>query len=463
MSTLKSSHIKSLVTYEGGDLFSAGLFAGGCKFPLMNLTGRVTDDVFNNYPQFIGKIQRGITQPVITGQAYKITPPDNKDECASGLIETDISGCEWVVPEQVMVDYCHKPIPWRTLWDRFCSSRGLMNTCPPPFMGNGGLDAGNDLAYPFMNYIMKSHGQAFLSVLHSGFLTGDSANALQPDGHYTQLRNGWDFVSGSGTGNCDVYNRASLINWEKLTSDSVDCNGNSNAGYTGAVINAGETVTLWGLTFNVGGLNFGEFLALFMESTDDYTDGLGGNTQWEIHAPKHWSNCLIAGVSCMRICCDSDLNTDTTNERYANLRRNKIIDLYPHRDEQIAILETPMLEDSIFLGVREIGGCATYGMVWEPVAQMFGELQSMYGFGFQPTAQGMDAEAYPIIAETSSVLAENFETAIFGTTVTKTGDKCISACTTVIGTPIVYHRCLWLEIVGVKCQSIQKPVNSLVK
>ena len=456
-SKVSEAHVKSLPTYEGGELAAAGVFAGGCQFPLMNLVGRCTDQVFANMPNYLGRIHPGKTQPAITGQTFTYTPPAEGDKCASGTIATDISGCEWFVPEQVEVDYAHEPISWKEAWRTFCSARGLATSCPPPFNRNGSVDMGSTLAEPFVKYLLAGHGQGYLQAIVDGALVGDSANPLQPDGFYTQLEAGWNYKDGAGA--CDVWNVANQIDWAAITAASVDCDGLPNAGTSGATIDPGTVITMWGEDFDVGGLSLGELMAHFMDANDDYVDSLGGNAQYEIHHPKNWRNCLVAAVSCMRVCCNAEQDVSETNDRYARLRRQSIIDLYPYRDDQIAMLQTPQLDNCIWLGVREVGGCATYGNVWEPTAEIFEQLGSIYGDSFQPGLPATE-DAMPVIANTASVLADNFEALAFGTTVDKVGNKCVEAATTSCFTPLAYHRCLWLKICNIDCKTMAKPLNA---
>ena len=457
---IKSQHVKSLVTYQGGDLYSAALFSGGCKFPLLNLVGKVRDDVLANFPVKLGRINPGITQPVLIGQEPTFTT--SVDPCISGEIDTDLNGCEWVVPEQKLIDFCSGSIPWRDTWQRFCNSRAIpSNQCPPalqPFGRDGGVNLGSPLLEDFMVYTLDGMANAYMLWLNRVGLTGDFANDLEIDGLYTQLRNGWDYAAGSGT--CDEYNIAQTIAWDTITAASEDCDGNSNAGYAGAVIDPSTDVTFWlSNVTSVGGWGLAQILANHMDAVEDYTASRGGVTQWELHVPKGYKNCIIEAVSCLRVCCNAELDTEVTNDRYARLRRQNIVDLYPYRDDQIVMLETNELTDSIFLVPRMIGECETYAMVFDPVGDYFGMLAEVHG-DFIPGMPNVDLAADPLIMETAEVLADNLETVAFGTSVSKEGDKCIRACINSVPTVIAYDRCVALEVTGIVCNFSQKPTNT---
>ena len=462
---LQETHIKSLPDTLpqacDGDLAAAGLL-GSCKLPTMNCVGYLQDEWIANLPVWLGVIPCGAEQPVIIGQDHIYT--EVEEDCEVGTIDTQINACSWLVPEAADFEYNATRMKFKDLWKKFCNLNPKMRGCPYPFNDDGVLD-GSSASVTFAKYISQAFNEGYFNKLAEVAATGDAAMPNQFGGIFPQLDNGWDYPSTSAQ-TCDIYNKASVLDWAAATAAAVDCDGNPIAGSLGATTDAGFDPAFWGNPSPLGGMSLAHVLAAWIDAVDPYAMAHGGVDQWELIVPRGWRKCIAEAIACIRMCCTQpDVDLSDVQARYVRVTRQSIIDLEHLSEARIVIQETTKLTDCMYFIPREVGGCQTYGIVAEPVGAALQAIGNAYNLplssgSFDDNFFGGNADDNPLIAQTAPALAANFGSAAIGRRFRLEGDKCVHIGLSMCATGLAMHRCMTLKICGAMCSSFTKPVNT---
>lgn len=366
--------------FQGNVADLVGKFGLECKFPLLNLAPLCTDDVVKNLVTAVARWEDDTPQPMIIDYNSQVDVLTPEDECEPATLTSEIATCTVILPNQELVSLQKPRELYTAALNKFCRANGIRDGVSP-FNADGTLKPENPLSERFLIYQMAELRRGLMQYLINIIWNGNSANPFEVDGILTQLRNGW--ATGNQDGGCDMF-RANIIDWAEVTAAAGD-----TAPPEATIDAAFDTIVLNGHSFSgLEGLNLVEFLVLYMEAMDGYWfRSHGGVDQWAMFLPMGETNCIAELAACMQPCstCPTNLLADPMiRERFADFRRSKTIELYPHNNP-IPLMESPALKTASPEGFQTyifapwiIGGDVTMPLVFrdqdEEASILSGEL-----------------------------------------------------------------------------------------
>ncbi|GEM_PF-4055308 len=429
-------------------------------FPISDLRRySPADAVMDNFPVYLGRWENGTTVPAIKTQTIGIDTTMIVDECDVAEVDSAMTSCDFIAPNQKKIKMGTKTLELTSLIPLFAKQRNLttaqLGNLLTPSNGRMVIDAGNPYAINFMRFAMAAVYMAYSQTLSYSALRGDYANQFQVDGFYTQLDDGWadgDVACG------DENNIAQTINWAVLCGKDA----NAVAGPDEVTV-AGQTVTLWGETYDVpADLNFAEFLEELWIIKVEQNYVSGGVDVWEMHIEHGKGRGFLKTAACMQPCNLNGEFDQTLRERYRRLVNGQVGELYPS-NQTFALLESQHVgANTLYFGPRQIAGRPTYGLAFWDMNDYFNSLGAI---GTTPVRQYGMPESDTLLAETHSTIRNNFESVALQQFFTTVGDA--QDCAK--GTIMAYYgvlataRHLWLKVTNISSTTWVKALVSNVE
>lgn len=437
--------LNDIVNVDEGALLESNFFMRDCQFPVSDARRRTPlDAVVANMPVFLGHWDDSTVMPFIDAQSFDIDTTGIVDtDCDTGIVNTTLSECALAAPNMKEISLKTESLKITDMIPAFCKQNNITQQQLGLILrADGTIDPGNPYAVNFARFAYSAVMKTMLKVIAYSVLSGDAANDYECDGLYTQLANGWDAPGGGLTDCDDAVNIAQVVDWAAL------CGNPGVATSPDETTAAGQTITLWGTSFDVPeGLNLGELLEQFLipaiQAT--WTDAAGGVDMWEMHVPHGYAIPLLRNFACITACNLGGVVIDESDRaRLQSFVNTKTAELYPS-GQRFPVMETRHVADNtLWFGAREIGGRPTYGVAFRSMSELMQQLgmvgQELYGKG-----QGVMMDD-ALLAETDTLLRGNFEAAAFQWDVIKTSMKCFEFGAMAEYSTIALSRHTWLKI-----------------
>lgn len=351
----------------------AGRFGDTCETTMMDLRPLVPDEVLRSIPRFLGRWEDSTEGPVITDDRYSITL--SADDCDPSTANRELLDCTILMPDQRLVSIGFTEMPYRDTLQRFCKAKRLTRF-PTLFTADGSFDQGNEVAGPFLRYLLAELRGPLMKHLRDTLWNGDDANRHNIDGILTQIANG-PRSSGGGCSVMDVVN----FDWNTLV------NGAGLSAPSATIVAGQDAQIIHGVSFSgLTGLNAVEFLREWMERLLEHDLAAWGDqmVEFELWVGRGEVSCWAELAACMQPCtaCVDPLSDPTIRARAAEFQKTRVIWLYPWDNVRITIRTSPELTNTAMFLPVSIGGRPMQGIVFrdqqEELGILSGELP-MYG------------------------------------------------------------------------------------
>ncbi len=434
------------VTIDGVDIRSAAILNRDCAFPITSLRKRCAkDQAFQHFPIWYGGWDDGVSQPAITGVNYTVdTTASAGDACKAPIVRAALTACELKVPNMKCIKLSTDVLQWKDLVNRYCRQRAISSRGVQIFTSGGQLDFGRPHTLNILKMAMSAVWDVLGLTLVKSALCGDAAELNEFDGHYTQLREGWQQNTNDPCP--DVLNTEQVIDWNDLTGGAPGGTASPDKCTV-----AGKTVTIWGETFEVPeGINLAEFFDdLWIEKIE--AEGMcdGMVDLWELHTYPGQMKCIQNTVNCMRPCSACDDDPDA-RERLSDFRMNQIIELYPSKIQVPIVQSRCMEKNTMRFGPRMIDGEYTYGLVLDDIDTHLSML---------PTNPWNRLELERMeVKEESFLCAEDWrddiESRAMFWDLFPVSSTCVQGTVQLCAGAITTNRHLWLRVDNVSCASL---------
>ncbi len=444
-----STDIVRITNEAGVTLESGAFFNRDCHFPITDLIRRCPpDEVTRNMPTMMGSWEDNTIAPSITDFDHEVDYTANVgDECRAAIVRATLTTCELTVPNMECITLETPRLNWKNLYRRFCKMRNILPGQMCVFNPDGSLAVGQPYTVDFIKFALTSLSDTMAKLVTRSALSGDEANQNEFDGLYTQLDAGWGASQTTPENpTCgDEFNIATVIDWNALTG------GTGLASPEDRTI-AGQQITVWGETCDIpAGLNLAEFLEdIWIDKVNvTWADAFGGVDMWEGHVRHGQAKCLINAAACMQPCGleGSNIIDPDLRERFARLRTQNLVQLYPSR-RQFPMYQTRYIpENQMRFGPRSIGGRPTYGMFFENMDDYLGMLQgTLYGQG-----RGYQEPRDMLLPITQDFLNFGFENQAIFWDLFKETAFCVRATMMACAGLLACSRHLWLTINNLNC------------
>lgn len=445
----------AIATIDGVNVWGAGILSRNASFPITNLrTFRPHNDVQADMPVFVGWYEDGMKAPVIINQNVTIDTTTLTDECGSATVSMAASSCDFIAPNMKYVPLKTEQLNANDLLRPIARQRRVA----PEALHNLVWDSSGNFieGTPYRQNVLRTAGktleQANKYLYTNNATQGDAANALECDGLYQQLDNGWT----AGDEDCgDEHNIAQVINWYYLTTEGVEA--------TATGFNSPDAVTVTGKTIDFhgredvpvpAGINFAEFLdELWIEYLEVNHLEPYGEPTWEAHIPlgekRSWQNMITCLQPCDR---DSSNDDDVRNRWEANANRT-MLELKPSGKEFTMRCNPDLDEGTVYFGPRTLGGVPTYGAFFKPLnpywQQLGAEMQMAYG-----QMDGVINHDDMLLWDDQTYVEQNFETLAFKTSFRfdAGSQNCFRLYTQFQMGVLVALRHMWLKVTGMSAQ-----------
>lgn len=429
----------------------AGFLTRDCQWPILDLQLACDDQFVKNMPTFFGRWKDGITQRAVTSVRPIITIPESLTKCEYATVNTQATGCKWLVPNMVSVRFTpEEAVSWDEAVEEFCEGRPYEQGVHS-LLTRSGLDLTADpIGGMFARFMLAGLSQGMMEHLEGVAMNGVYGNVLEFDGWYTQLTSGWgataDYVQ-----SCDVFNTAVTLNWATLTGGTPGTPVPPDA-----VIDAAhDSITMWGIAFaGFEGMNYGEFALRFLEIVEEsFASRFGGVTQWEWVLPHGQKRCLRELLACIQPCDGSGALTDTElRDRFADYYTRDLVQIYPS-DTPIMLQQSRGLTDTAVLGPRMIGDRYTYGWTFRNMDEVVRNLRGLFGQIDYMT--GKANWNHPLVNQSLDNLRANFETLAFLHNITYDDlGRCITPTLETWPGMLVFGRHMFLVMNDITCEPV---------
>ena len=424
----------------------AGQFGEPCEVATLDLRRHMRDQVLRSIPRFLVRIEDNTTMPVITDWNWDTVPAANV--CDPTVASTELLECSVLLPNQKRVLIATDDnIPYVDMMQKFCDARRLLRF-PTLFNADGTFDTGEELAGPFLRFLLADLKLVNMRFITNSAWNGDQANIHEMDGILTQLTNGYD-ASGAG---CELY-QLTTFDWGTLT-------GNIGiATHPSATIDAANDVlSIHGKDYAGNtGQNLAQLFRSWIERIME-----GDLAQWaeeeiifEIWTGIGQTNCLAEIAACLQPCngCVDPMSDPDIRMRSAEFYTTKSIYLYPWSNIRINMITSPFLNDEMILFPKSIGGRPTIAWLWrdqqEELAILNGELP---WFGSEV---GVPDSAPPLYNDDGIIQdpASLFEQRAFSVHLSRNGD-CIEASIASQSAIYMFAVNTWLRVTNVSCTGL---------
>ncbi len=453
---------ESIFAIDGVDAWSAPVFYRDCAAPITNLRRwQPNNQVAKNFPVVLAWWANNKIAPSITKQDIQIDITTLASACDAAVVTASASSCDFIMPNMKQVNLTTPTINLMEMLEPFCNQRNVAPTVMAGmiFNADGTVIEGTYYEQNVLDTALHAQREAAKYIFTKYAQIGDASEAIQVDGFYTQLENGWE----AGDVDCgDEFNIAQSINWYYLTEESAVASSVGSSSPDALTV-TGKTVTLHGVSYDVpAGLNLAQLLERFwFRYIEEGFTSRYGDVQWEMHIRSGEDYCIRDTITCMQP-CGNDSNYDAeVRQRWVNLHTTDVMKLMPG-GQTFGLVQSPEVDSGTYwLGPREIGGKLTYMLAFMPLAPYWAKLgeatRKLYGQQFgQWEAQDM------LIWEDQDFIQQNFDSIAFLTDVRKTSMSCLDAGMMFKYGVLVSARHLWLKITGVGCETwVSVPDDSI--
>ena len=449
-----------IVTVDGNtDLLSAQFLNRDCAFPIMKIEKTLRkDEVLAQMPIYFGFWEDDTILPIILDQTFDVDTSVVISDCDVATVSGDVTQGELVAPNMRQFKLGTVPLQIHKLVPKFCKGRNILPDDRRTLLNSdGSINMGNPYAVDFARFVFSLLARPFTAIVSDRVLAGDESEDFGVDGLYTQLENGWV----QGTPTVPAYlNQAIQIDWGLLTG-AYEEEDPAAAGLPDDRTISGQTIDLWGETVDVPvDYNLAQFLNDFLFPA--IKAHWGEPDSYEIHVEPGKTRCFVRSAACLKPCDEENGIWDTSlRERYAELDRRQVVQLYPSGTE-LAMLESPKVAENVmWIGPRSMNGNPTYAAFFRDMDEMYaaaGAFGDIYGQG-----SGLPSDTEPLLTDIVNTLDIPFEGRAVRQDLRKISIDCVEASVMAFYGVLAFERHLWIKVSNIDCPTYVEKMTSGVR